>query len=114
MAVEGRRTVVAWVSAAFTSQSLLQDLTLGPDNQLRQAFVPELQMLRNGAPKPVVRVRYLHLALFFLNHAYTMHSAHSTPLFCLLSLGLFAHLNLLAFVDDLTDRHGDARLNNSK
>eukprot|EP01050_Picozoa_sp_SAG11_P001140 SAG11_NODE_47_length_20431_cov_7.472752_18_plen_97_part_00 len=69
MAVEGRRTVVAWVSAAFTSQSLLQDLTLGPDNQLRQAFVPELQMLRNGAPKPVVRVRYLNLALF-LNHAY--------------------------------------------
>jgi hypothetical protein len=50
VAVAGRRTVVAWVSAAFTSQSLLQDLTLGPDNQLRQQFVPELTSLRMGSP----------------------------------------------------------------
>lgn len=53
VAVEGRRTVVAWVSAAFTSQSLLQDITLGSDNQLRQTFVPELQMLRSGSPVAV-------------------------------------------------------------
>lgn len=53
VAVAGRRTVVAWVSAAFTSQSLLQDITLGSDNQLRQAFVPELQMLRTGSPLSV-------------------------------------------------------------
>ena len=53
VAVEGRRTVVAWVSAAFTSQSLLQDITLGSDNQLRQSFVPELQMLRTGTPLAV-------------------------------------------------------------
>jgi sucrose-6-phosphate hydrolase SacC (GH32 family) len=53
VAVEGRRTVVAWVSAAFTSQSLLQDITLGKDNQLRQTFVPELEMLRTGSPTTV-------------------------------------------------------------
>ena len=53
VAVAGRRTVVAWVSAAFTSQSLLQDITLGADNQLRQTFVPELTMLRTGTPMAV-------------------------------------------------------------
>lgn len=53
VAVAGRRTVVAWVSAAFTSQSLLQDITLGSDNQLRQTFVPELHMLRTGSPVAV-------------------------------------------------------------
>ena len=60
VAVAGRRTVVAWVSAAFTSQSLLQDITLGTDGgagdviTLRQTFVPELTILRTGAPMAVL------------------------------------------------------------
>lgn len=53
VAKAGRRVSVAWVSAALTSQSLLQDITLGPDNALRQAFVPELEMLREGDAVPI-------------------------------------------------------------
>jgi hypothetical protein len=44
----GRRILVAWVgkNASFAAQSLARDLSLAPDNSLRQHFVPELQKLR--------------------------------------------------------------------
>ena len=44
----GRRVLVAWVgrNASFAAQSLARDLSLAPDNSLRQHFVPELAQLR--------------------------------------------------------------------
>jgi len=48
VAVAGRRTIVGWVSGLWSAQSLPQDLSIGEDGQLRQAFVPELQSLRVG------------------------------------------------------------------
>ena len=62
VAKPGRRRLVAWGSTfhqgggAYTFQTLLQDLTLAPGKGpgenvvLQQAFIPELQMLRQGKP----------------------------------------------------------------
>ncbi len=54
VAKSGRRVVIGWVTMSpgqngWSAQSLPQDLSLGPDRRLRQAFVPELQVLRTGA-----------------------------------------------------------------
>lgn len=50
----GRRVMIGWtgpglaaVSGQGSAQSLPRDLSLGPDRSLRQAFVAELQMLRD-------------------------------------------------------------------
>lgn len=44
----GRRVIVAWIGGTPAQQSLLRDLWLGPDATMRQAFVPELQKLRQS------------------------------------------------------------------
>ena len=46
MAKNGRRVLLGWIGAGVASQSLARDLTLSADHELLQAFVPELQMLR--------------------------------------------------------------------
>ena len=48
VAVAGRRVIVGWTSGLWHLQSLPQDLSVGADDQLLQAFVPELQSLRVG------------------------------------------------------------------
>ena len=56
VAKPGRRTMVGWGAAAYTFQTLLQDITLGKAGGavvLKQQFIPELQMLRLGPPHSV-------------------------------------------------------------
>ena len=54
VAVTGRRVLVGWVRSQAgvyaSAQSLARDLTLSPTHELLQQFVPELQVLRQGAP----------------------------------------------------------------
>ena len=57
VAVAGRRVMVGWVSGVWQMQGLPQDLSIGSDGSLRQAFVPELQTLRAGAGIPVAGSR---------------------------------------------------------
>ena len=57
VAVNGRRVMIGWISACcgggcmdpFASQSLPRDLSLSPDYELLQQFVPELKVLREGS-----------------------------------------------------------------
>eukprot|EP01047_Picozoa_sp_COSAG01_P035633 COSAG01_NODE_2746_length_7150_cov_2.735924_4_plen_738_part_00 len=50
VAVPGRRTLVGWIGGnSIASQSLARDLSLSPDYELLQQFVPELQKLRKPA-----------------------------------------------------------------
>ena len=57
VAVNGRRVMIGWISACcgggcidpFASQSLPRDLSLSPDYELLQTFVPELKVLREGS-----------------------------------------------------------------
>jgi sucrose-6-phosphate hydrolase SacC (GH32 family) len=46
VAKNGRRVLVGWIGGTPASQSLARDLSLSADFELLQAFVPELQMLR--------------------------------------------------------------------
>lgn len=47
VAVNGRRVLIGWIGGGNpASQSLARDLTLSPNYELLQQFVPELQMLR--------------------------------------------------------------------
>lgn len=48
VALNGRRVLVGWIGGTPASQSLARDLTLSSDYELLQAFVPELQMLRQS------------------------------------------------------------------
>jgi len=44
--VNGRRVLLGWIGGSVASQSLPRDLSLSPTHELLQAFVPELQVLR--------------------------------------------------------------------
>ena len=46
VAKNGRRVLLGWIGGTPASQSLARDLTLSADYELLQAFVPELQVLR--------------------------------------------------------------------
>jgi hypothetical protein len=65
VAKPGRRTLVGWGSAAYTFQTLLQDITLAgtPDAPfLKQSFIPELSMLRESAGTPETSQQFEVLA----------------------------------------------------
>ena len=49
VATQGRRVMVAWVGTSPAAQSLPRDLSLNAKGELLQAFVPELQQLRNSS-----------------------------------------------------------------
>jgi hypothetical protein len=52
VAVNGRRVLVGWIgtNGGNDAQSLARDLTLSPQHELLQQFVPELQKLRMSTP----------------------------------------------------------------
>ena len=49
VAVNGRRVLIGWIGGTPASQSLARDLSLSASYELLQAFVPELQTLRQPA-----------------------------------------------------------------
>mmetsp|Transcript_73233 Transcript_73233/g.156902 ORF Transcript_73233/g.156902 Transcript_73233/m.156902 type:complete len:531 (-) Transcript_73233:48-1640(-) len=48
VALNGRRVLVGWIGGRVASQSLPRDLSLSANYELLQAFVPELQVLRQS------------------------------------------------------------------
>jgi hypothetical protein len=57
VAKNGRRVLVGWIGGGSpASQSLARDLTLSADYELLQAFVPELEVLRQPATLEATRV----------------------------------------------------------
>lgn len=57
VAKNGRRVLLGWIGGGSpASQSLARDLSLSSDYELLQAFVPELQMLRQPATEETTSV----------------------------------------------------------